>query len=46
MFEGFERVRIEAEGASINAVRGGEGPPVFRDGAGERRYAQGSFSHF
>jgi haloacetate dehalogenase len=27
MFEGFERVRIEAEGASINAVRGGEGPP-------------------
>src|SRR3712207_5664291 len=28
MFEGFERVRIEAEGASINAVVGGEGPPV------------------
>lgn len=28
MFEGFERVRVEAEGASINAVRGGEGPPV------------------
>lgn len=28
MFEGFERVRIETEGASINAIRGGEGPPV------------------
>ena len=28
MFEGFERVRIEAQGATINAVRGGEGPPV------------------
>ena len=28
MFEGFEWVRIEAEGASINSVRGGEGPPV------------------
>jgi haloacetate dehalogenase len=28
MFEGFERVRVEAEGVSINAVRGGEGPPV------------------
>ena len=28
MFEGFERVRIEARGASINAVRGGQGPPV------------------
>lgn len=28
MFEGFERVRVETEGASINAVRGGEGPPV------------------
>src|SRR5215212_3941814 len=28
MFEGFERIRIEAEGASINAVRGGEAPPV------------------
>ena len=28
MFEGFERVRVEAEGASINAVRGGEGPPL------------------
>jgi haloacetate dehalogenase len=28
MFEGFERVRVEAEGASINAVRGGAGPPV------------------
>jgi haloacetate dehalogenase len=28
MFEGFERVRIETEGASINAVYGGEGPPV------------------
>ena len=28
MYEGFERIRIEAEGASINAVRGGEGPPV------------------
>jgi haloacetate dehalogenase len=28
MFEGFERVRAEAEGVSINAVRGGEGPPV------------------
>jgi haloacetate dehalogenase len=28
MFEGFEQVRVETEGASINAVRGGEGPPV------------------
>ena len=28
MFEGFERVRIEAQGATINVVRGGEGPPV------------------
>lgn len=28
MFEGFERVRVATEGASINAVRGGEGPPV------------------
>ena len=28
MFEGFERIRIEVEGASINAVRRGEGPPV------------------
>jgi haloacetate dehalogenase len=28
MFESFERVRVETEGASINAVRGGEGPPV------------------
>jgi haloacetate dehalogenase len=28
MFEGFERVRIETEGASINVVYGGQGPPV------------------
>lgn len=28
MFEGFVRIRIEVDGASINAVRGGEGPPV------------------
>ena len=28
MFEGFERIRIEVEGVSINAVRRGEGPPV------------------
>jgi haloacetate dehalogenase len=28
MFEGFERVRIETEEASINAVCGGKGPPV------------------
>ena len=28
MFEGFEQVRIETEGASINAVRGGDGPPL------------------
>jgi haloacetate dehalogenase len=28
MFEGFERVRIETEGASINVVYGGKGPPV------------------
>jgi haloacetate dehalogenase len=28
MFEGFERVRLETEGASIDAVRRGEGPPV------------------
>ncbi|MCA1731848.1 MAG: alpha/beta hydrolase [Actinobacteria bacterium] len=28
MFEGFERVRVETEEATINAVRVGEGPPV------------------
>jgi hypothetical protein len=28
MFEGFERSRVEAEGANINAVRGGESPLV------------------
>lgn len=28
MFEGFERIQIETRGATINAVRGGEGPPV------------------
>ena len=28
MFEGFERTRIETRGATINAVRGGEGQPV------------------
>jgi mannose-6-phosphate isomerase-like protein (cupin superfamily) len=28
MFEGFERVRVETEGAIINVVRRGEGPPV------------------
>ncbi|MDQ3361694.1 MAG: alpha/beta hydrolase [Actinomycetota bacterium] len=28
MFENFERVRVEAGGAEINLVRGGEGPPV------------------
>ena len=28
MFEGFERLQIETRGATINAVRGGEGPPV------------------
>jgi hypothetical protein len=28
MFEGFERVQVEAQGASINAVRRGEGSPV------------------
>src|SRR3712207_2913550 len=28
MFEGFERVRVETEGASIHAVVGGEGPPL------------------
>jgi haloacetate dehalogenase len=28
VFEGFERIRIEVRGASINAVRGGTGPPV------------------
>src|SRR4051812_32248925 len=28
MFESFERVRVETEEATINAVRGGEGPPV------------------
>ncbi len=28
MFEGFERVRVETEGATIEGVRGGEGPPV------------------
>src|SRR5215217_7144925 len=33
MFEGFERVRVEAEGVSINAVRGGEGPPLLLHGS-------------
>ncbi len=28
MFEGFSRVRIGTNGAEINAVHGGEGPPV------------------
>ncbi len=28
MFEGFERIRVEAGGAIIEGVRGGEGPPV------------------
>jgi haloacetate dehalogenase len=28
VFEGFERIQIETRGATINAVRGGEGPPV------------------
>src|SRR3712207_1170937 len=28
MFEDFERVRIETSGATINAVRGGDGPPL------------------
>jgi haloacetate dehalogenase len=28
MFEGFERVRVETEGASIHAVVGGEGSPL------------------
>ena len=28
MFEGFERIRVETEGATIEGVRGGEGPPV------------------
>src|SRR5918998_4326211 len=28
MFEGFERVRVEREGATIEGVRGGDGPPV------------------
>ena len=28
MFEGFERIQIETRGATINAVRGGEGAPV------------------
>ena len=28
MFEGFERVRVETSGATIEGVRGGEGPPV------------------
>lgn len=28
MFEGFERVHVETGEATINAVRGGEGPPV------------------
>jgi hypothetical protein len=30
----------------IGSVLEGEGLPVFRDGAGERRYRRGSFSHF
>jgi haloacetate dehalogenase len=28
MFEGFERVRVDTGGATINAVHGGTGPPV------------------
>ncbi len=30
----------------IGEVREGEGPPVFRDEASERRYARGAYSHF
>jgi thiamine-monophosphate kinase len=32
--------------AAIGVVQDGEGLPVFRDGAAERRYERGSFSHF
>ncbi len=28
MFEGFEQIRVETRDAEINAVRGGQGPPV------------------
>jgi haloacetate dehalogenase len=28
VFEGFERVRVATDGVTINAVRGGEGPPL------------------
>jgi thiamine-monophosphate kinase len=34
------------EAAAIGIVQDGEGLPVFRDRMGERRYEQGSFSHF
>jgi thiamine-monophosphate kinase len=34
------------EAVAIGTVRGGEGLPVFRNRAGERRYEQGSFTHF
>jgi hypothetical protein len=32
--------------AAIGTVQEGEDLPVFQDAAGERRYEQGSFSHF
>ena len=28
MFEGFEQLQIEANGTTINLVKGGSGPPV------------------
>jgi thiamine-monophosphate kinase len=39
-----ERAGVPA--AAVGRVLAGEGLPVFRDGATERRYERGSFSHF
>ena len=49
--EGLESFLAEAASAGVAAaaigiVQGGDGLPVFRDGSRERRYEQGSFSHF
>ncbi|HEX8662595.1 MAG TPA: thiamine-phosphate kinase [Beijerinckiaceae bacterium] len=46
--ETFLKASVEAGVATsaIGTVTEGQGPPVFRRGGTERRYAQGSYSHF
>jgi thiamine-monophosphate kinase len=41
-----EAASVGLAAAAIGIVQEGEGLPVFRNGVGERRYQQGSFSHF